>query len=263
MKCVLTCAALGALVASSAMAADFPQRRVAPVVTPASTYSWTGAYIGASAGFMNLGGRVSKGDKARKGAKASKGGRAQRGHDIGGESISGPHERHVSVTGGVMGAQAGYNYQIDSLVLGLEGDINRPVSAGSNNDRRRSREIRHPGKAHSLGRDRLDWYATLRPRVGVLASERVMLYGTGGLVMAGVTRHYYTSGLTNQTRSSMRPGWTLGAGVEAALMDNISLRTQYDYISLAGKRDRVLPASVGRISNVRMHVFRVGLNYKF
>lgn len=90
----------------SACAADIPTKARAYVPTP-TAYNWTGFYIGGQAG----GGWFS--DQVTNGPNAADG------------TINFPpgfvHNK-VNGSGGLAGGYAGYNYQIDQLVIGIEGD---------------------------------------------------------------------------------------------------------------------------------------------
>ncbi len=102
-KSLLAGVSLGALaLASGAQAADMAARPVykAPVVAP--VWSWTGFYVGANVGFA----------RAR-------------------TNISNPNNTYLfpgasfnsSQSGVIGGLEAGYNWQFNSVVVGLEGDI--------------------------------------------------------------------------------------------------------------------------------------------
>ena len=75
--------------------------------------------------------------------------------------------------GFVGGAQVGYNYQIGSFVVGLEGDIQYADFGG--NDRF---DFDDDGILDD-GFDRSDWFGTVRARAGV-AFDRALIYATGG-----------------------------------------------------------------------------------
>ena len=139
-----------------------------------------------------------------------------------------------SVTGGV---QAGYNFQTGPWVLGVEGDVG----------------YGHPVKSTSIGRVEKDWSGTVRARAGY-AFDNVLLYGTGGLAWA----HFKLDDSTAAVRrNTTRAGWTLGAGAEYAVNQNISVKGEYLYADY-GKAD------VGRVSHdLSDHTVRVGVNYKF
>ena len=114
-------------------------------------------------------------------------------------------------------AQFGYNYQMGSVVLGLEGDIARRGGADFTN---------------LLGASALDsinfqneqgWIGTLRPRAG-LALDNWLLYGTGGLAhSAGNPAPFVASS------SPGRSGWVVGGGLEYTNDKQWSLGLEYLY----------------------------------
>lgn len=259
MKYLLTCAALGALVASPVLAADLPARRVAPVAPVVSmpAYSFTGFYAGVSGGY----GRESGSGKLAGPATHA------------GAFTQGDIYRPKRADGVVGGIQAGYNFQNGPLVLGIEADINTGLS--SSKTKAKTASAQAPGSIDRDGRavysgNRLDWYGTVRPRIGLVAGERMMIYGTGGLAFGQVKSIKVGSGAAGNvitgSGSAMRTGWTLGGGVEYAILDNVSVRAEYDYVSLRGKNGRLAAGALpvaGRKNGMDFNVVRVGLNYKF
>src|SRR3712207_2520306 len=100
-KILLSSVALLGLTAG-AMAADLPSRRApAPVFSAVPVFTWTGFYVGVNAGvgFSN---------------------NDDDGIVFGADTIFGDSDDDASFIGG---AQAGYNYQIGSFVVGVEGDL--------------------------------------------------------------------------------------------------------------------------------------------
>jgi len=244
MKLFLTSVAAASLAASSAIAADLPSRKiapVAPVMTVAPVFSWTGLYAGVNGGY----GFSANGSKVKSSVYAARPGRP-------GRSV-----RSDRKGGFVGGGQLGYNYQIGSVVVGLETDINyadlrQRVNAGRYD-----------------ARTRVNWFGTVRPRIGFLPTERLMVFGTGGLAYGDVSTKA-ERGAVNFVRSGkdskVRVGWTLGGGLEYALTDNVSLKGEYDYVDLGSKKLRL--AGVGGVSDgasrkTQFHVIRAGLNYRF
>lgn len=105
-RLLLAGVAAASLAASSALAADLPSRRYAPVA-PAPVvpiFTWTGFYIGANAGY---------------GFGSNDDGDLFFDDDDDDFFLS----RNGNNDGFVGGGQAGYNYQIGQFVVGLETDI--------------------------------------------------------------------------------------------------------------------------------------------
>lgn len=92
------------------------------------------------------------------------------------------------------GVQLGYNYEINRLVLGVEGDFDATGMRFFGND--------------------VNYLASVRGRVG-LAVNRWMIYGTGGYAYA-----HASGGLHDG-------GWVAGGGVEWAMTDHIVPGIEY------------------------------------
>jgi outer membrane immunogenic protein len=111
------------------------------------------------------------------------------------------------------GVYAGADYQFDSFVLGLEGDL---LASGVE------------GSAGSLGIEQT-WSGSLRGRAGI-ALDRFLLYGTGGLAATGVEA---TAGGLGDSDTLM--GWTAGVGAEAMVAPNVSARVEYRHSEYENK----------------------------
>ncbi len=183
----------------------------------------------------------------------------------------------------VGGAQAGYNWQAGNFVYGLEGDINYN---GWNNTSNNIYTLAAPlaGTFTTAVNTKLNWFGTVRGRIGVAASSSILIYGTGGLAYGQVSSStvgafsalggFTALGETYAgTASNTRAGWTVGGGMEWLFMPNWSLKWEYLYIDL-GKlnyTDRCMtvcgafvPAPAYSTSvQFREQVARVGLNYHF
>ncbi len=74
-----------------------------------------------------------------------------------------------STEGILAGGQLGYNWELAGFLVGLEGDISFSDFEG---------DAFFGCKTAS---SELDWLATLRARAGVMATNDVLIYGTGGV----------------------------------------------------------------------------------
>jgi len=140
------------------------------------------------------------------------------------------------VDGLVGGAYAGFNHQFGSGVYGIEMD---GVVSGADGSSALSPEV--------------DWLSTVRLRAGH-AKDNFLFYGTGSLALAGASLS--AAGVSD---SNVHFGWTLGAGVEAALTDRIIARLEYQYVNLNDRNYSVGPTS----TDFDMNTLRVGLGLKF
>ena len=259
-------------------AADLaPRYTKAPVLVP--VYNWTGFYVGGNAGYSW--GR-SRSDVSYF-------------NTVTGAAIVPPAG---SVTGGsfdmdgaIAGGQIGYNWQVNNAwVWGLEADAQWSDERGSTAFRCAATPViggtcipgitfLPPGvTGTNLALDQsLEWFGTVRGRVGWLPSPEVLLYATGGLAYGEIKTTATLSGVTPAavavaalgSSSQTRVGWTVGAGVEGAIGGNWTAKLEYLYMDLGSTSFGPLtlaPASqIGANVNSDFtdHILRVGLNYRF
>jgi outer membrane immunogenic protein len=111
--------------------------------------------------------------------------------------------------GAIAGGYLGYNVQTpDNWVYGIEADGMWSGIAGNN-----------------FNSDRINYLSTVRGRLGYAFGD-FLLYGTGGVAVAGVTTN------DGASASQTHVGWVAGAGVEAALTSNVVARVEYNYVGL-------------------------------
>lgn len=179
---------------------------------------------------------------------------------------------NTSFTGG---AQAGYNYQINNFVIGLETDFNYN---GINESDHVSRELRAPlgGRFSHTVTQKLDYLGTLRARVGFTPANLWLVYATGGLAYGRVSsssRVMFTEPVEDKyhgSSSSTQAGWTVGGGVEYAVAKQWSIKGEYLYVDLGSNSYEYENQAkcANRCSyvtdlNTREHIVRFGINYKF
>lgn len=145
------------------------------------------------------------------------------------------------VTGGVY---SGYNFQVTpNVVVGLEGDFSLT-------------DLEKSGSNGGLTlKSSSDWNANVRGRLGY-AFDRYLVYGAGGLALADLE----VAG-NGDKDSKTAVGWTLGAGAEAAITDNVTARFEYAYQDF-GDQDFNLNGT-GVTSDFSNQQVRFGLGYKF
>lgn len=136
----------------------------------------------------------------------------------------------LPVAGNIVGVEAGYTHQFDSgLVLGLSADIARTATSGQ-----------HWDGLYMYVRGEGDIEAHLLARIGY-AIDNLLPYVTGGLGYARTTAalgcvdgasKFSMCDVTGPFHSSAddaRFGYSIGAGVEIALTDQLSLKAEYLY----------------------------------
>jgi outer membrane immunogenic protein len=114
---------------------------------------------------------------------------------------------------------------------------------------------------------KIDDLGSITGRLGY-TTGKFLYYGNGGAAWArdeyGIKS--FTVGPFNYTGTSTRWGWTLGKGVTYAMTPNWSVNAEYDYMDFGNHsvamNDPVFGASNVSI-NQRLHIFKLGANYKF
>jgi outer membrane immunogenic protein len=238
-----------ALSTSVAFAADLGQPYEKAPPPPPPPPGWTGFYIG-----VNGGGGWNQ--------------NTGRSDALGFGNILKP-------SGGLAGGQIGYNWQSGIVVYGFETDIQWADindSASAIFDRF--------GSTYSASQ-KLDWFGTVRGRIGITAwGDNSLLYVTGGLIYGqqkvaasfadGVT------GLTSFNSSSeTRTGGTIGVGWEYRFTPAVSAKIEglwYDMgsttLGLASTDTRTPPVGFGAAPfDAHFHfqgaIVRAGLNWQF
>jgi outer membrane immunogenic protein len=169
------------------------------------------------------------------------------------------------VSGGLVGATVGANYQVDAVVFGVEGDFDASWMDGKSS----SPFCGTVGfGASAQCETQNNWLATARFRVGY-AFDRVLFYGTAGGAFGDIRAGITGAGTTTSTKA----GWTAGAGVEAALGENWTARIEYLFVDLqngtcntAGScgLDAGAPVVVANDTvKFDANLIRVGIDYKF
>ena len=150
---MLTLATIGA---GAAMAADLPARVYKAPPMPVAT-SWTGCYIGLEGGRLGSSKQVSAGVP----------------------TAGLPITNNFGVSGGTVGGTVGCNYQVNSLVLGIENDISWTNASGNSPDM-------FPFNRFAVSHTNQNWLDTLRGRFGY-SFDRALIYGTAGAAFAGTS----------------------------------------------------------------------------
>ncbi|MBR1285656.1 porin family protein [Bradyrhizobium sp. AUGA SZCCT0177] len=254
-----------------ASAADLGPRTYskAPVAV-APIYNWTGFYVG-----LNAGGAWNDSNPTTRTLFPV----ASYFADSSVTAIGIAGDQKVNRSGFTGGVTGGYNWQINNAVVGLEADFNYFGVRGST-----ANTTVYPCCAPTSftinSSVSTDWLATVRGRVGFLATPAFLIYGTGGLAVANVKANYLftdTFAAANESASisSTRYGWTAGVGGEYALMNGWSIKAEYLYVDLgrASTTSNNLSVFAGATPlplqtfthtvNLTSNIGRVGINYKF
>ncbi|HEV7434817.1 MAG TPA: outer membrane protein [Pseudorhizobium sp.] len=149
----------------------------------------------------------------------------------------GSSDRDGAFGGGVFG---GYNMQSGQIVYGLEGDVGyngeeQDVATGVD------------GKA--------GWNGSVRARVGYDLNP-FLIYGTAGVALQDNELSDATS-----SDSNTAVGYTVGAGAEALVTDNITARVEYRYTDFGSDTYNLDSGSFSR--GYDDHSVKVGIGVKF
>jgi outer membrane immunogenic protein len=279
--------------AASAQAADLPVKARPLPVTP----SWTGFYVGVQAGGAFADRTVGyTGDPAAAILLTA-------------NPILGlPGQQPVSplgfrASGATGGVEAGYNWQVSpNWLLGVETDF----SAGGPKGRGTGTSILASVPPITIFQNatsdqRVDWWGTVRGRVGALATPDLLLFGSAGFAYGRVSSSDSYSNVSpgplalnigflgtaftcndNMTcfagsSATVKTGWTAGGGGEWRFAPHWTLKVEYLYVDLGRDRVRANATAPGTGANAGFalssyladfgrtdfHVVRAGVNYQF
>jgi outer membrane immunogenic protein len=284
MKKLLLSAIATIAIAAPALAADLPARTYskAPVVVAPAVYDWTGFYVGGT-----LGGAWGTFDPSTSTVFSPTGYFNATSVPV----VNAAGSQSIKPSGFTGGLEAGYNWQVSNIVVGIEGDFQsfrlRGSSSGSG-----VFPCCAPSSFTIASSASTNWLATARGRIG-FAADKWLFFATGGAAFTDLNgTSAYTDNcfavpacgggpggpLTTEavSLSSTKVGYAAGAGVEAGLWGNWTLKAEYLYVdfgTITGTGRITAPPVVlvaGSNNNPFTHSFdlkaniaRVGLNYRF
>lgn len=108
--------------------------------------------------------------------------------------------------------------------------------------------------------DQIPWLATVRGRVGA-AFDRVLVYGTGGFGYGEFKSTVTATGFGSASASQSHGAWTVGAGIEVGITNNLSGRIEYLYVD-TGNIPLATIAGVSITDRVQDSIVRAGLNFR-
>jgi outer membrane immunogenic protein len=261
-----------ALSAGAAAAADVGMPVKAPAVAP--LYSWTGFYAGIHGGY-------------------AWGGSADAAITPGVLGLfppsppafyltapTGPFGLSTEPEGWFGGGQIGYNWQMNQWLVGVEADISfgdiSDSASGPFGGSFRLNNITTVTGAATLD-EKVDYFGTLRLRLGLLPTERLLIFATGG-VAYGHAKASLALAATSSTPpaapiafaegvsvSNTDWGWVLGGGFEWAFADYWTLSLLYLFVNLDTGGVYATPSGAGVLNwhDVDLHTLRLALSYRF
>jgi outer membrane immunogenic protein len=223
-KFLLSAAAI--LIFSPAVAADMgvPVRK-APIA-PMAAYNWTGLYVGAHVG-------AAWGDFLR-------------------TADDGTVLNDYNNTSWMAGGQAGYRWQFNNFVLGVE-----VSGAGTDID------ARAPCPSASFTcHTSVDWLFLAGGQAG-LAFDRTLLYISGGYAATRTSTSSipFFAGFNS---SSDHGGWYIGGGIDFGFAPNWTIGVEYAHAEFESKRYAdPTAANIPYTVDPQIDLVRVKLNYRF
>ena len=153
------------------------------------------------------------------------------------------------------GGQIGYNYQTGSWVFGIEGDYSAADV--------KLNQSGGPGGFTATIKN--DFFATAAGRVAY-AFDRLLIFGKGG---AAWTRDKLdVSNATGGTGTGRfdRTGWVAGAGIEYGILNNLSIKAEYNYLQFGNVTETLTTTggllALPSIAKLSTHIVKLGVNFR-
>jgi outer membrane immunogenic protein len=289
MKKLATAIATIALIGTPAFAADMAVKAPPPAPAPVST--WTGFYLGPNAGY---GWGSTSGDIVSSDPLTAL---------VLSFGFAPPYASSFHQSGGIVGGQVGYNWQLSQTwVAGFEADIQYAHIEGSSFHTVFDNPANF-GTNFPLGvrtERKLDWFGTVRGRLGFLATPSLLIYGTGGLAYGntrasgsvtlrappggGENIFIHSTGCIAESPAGAFPaantcyagsdsrttvGWTAGAGIEYRLFTNLTAKLEYLHLDLGNQTVTLASTTTPGVfmgygfNHEQVDIIRAGLNYQF
>ena len=212
-KVPLAAAAFASLV-GPAFAADLLSQKAAPVYVAAPpVFSWTGIYVGADVG----------------------GAWGDHDANIAASPIAAAQAINTRLSGVIGGGFAGYNYQINQFVIGVQGDIQDSGGVSGTT---------YSPSTDTTSKVKGDWTAAINGRLG-FAFDHALFYVIGGAAFLRgsdtITPGPALTALLGQSGVAATPltisheftGYDIGGGVEYAITPNWTARVEYRYFDFS------------------------------
>lgn len=214
-----------------------------PTKAAVAPVSWSGAYLGG-----NFGGG--------------------KGHSTYATPFAPPVSGDAADLGGATaGVQLGADYQFGSLVVGAEASAGWANIVGTNTCF--STAPAGPDKGFNCG-STVNALGTATARLGY-AFDKALVYARGGFAWDRQTDSFNTFAFNGRilSQESTNTGWTLGAGVEYALLPNLAVGLEYkhfDFGASSAFTSATPPALAGvdlAPDGLRLDLVAMTLNYRF
>jgi outer membrane immunogenic protein len=265
MKRFLASLAILAGTTAFAVAADMVVK--APPSAMAPTYSWTGFYVGGTGGAAWGSFDPSTSTVCVPGDYLA---------CINVPAVNAAGAQSIKPAAFTGGFETGYNWQANSFVVGLEGDIETlHLSGGA------TTTALYPGAPPGgvcpascftiSSSASTNWVATARGRVGY-AVNNWLFFATGGAAFTSLHANFSfmdpTPAAEALSFSGSKTGYAVGGGAEAGLWGNWTVKVEYLYVnfgtvSATGTFTIPLPQPMFHSIDLKANIARAGLNYRF
>ncbi|MBM7485138.1 MULTISPECIES: outer membrane protein [Bradyrhizobium] len=231
---LMTVSTVALAAVAPAFSADLPAQPIRPLYTTApgpvaaAIYDWSAYYFGVNGG-------LSSGESCW-------------------EYLGSKPEGCHHPTGGSVGLQIGYRWQMGQIVLGVEGQGNWADLTGSNHSIPFS---------DTTNQTKIDAFGLMTGQIGYAFGNNV-LYGKGG---AAVTSniHQISSTVAGAARKSdVLWGGVLGVGFEHGIAPNWTVGFEYDHLFFQPRTVK-FSGNIGGADRIRedLDLITVRVNYKF
>ena len=238
MKKTLAIAALAALIATPALAADLSRPMYTKAPPPPPPFSWTGCFVGGNGGGLF-------GRKEWTSATVGTAGLPIGSHDA---------------DSWMAGVQAGCDYQfMGTWVIGIQGDYDWTDATGTNLDQI---AIGDTDRTHIKN------IASLTGRIGYGWNQFLgYVRGGGAWVRDDYDVFVTATGAPAASASETRSGWTIGVGGEYAFAPWVSGFVEYDHYEFGTSRNTFITPAGGvfGVADIDQHVdvVKAGINFRF
>jgi opacity protein-like surface antigen len=237
-----------------------------PPAAPASAVTWAGCYVGATLGgaFEHVTYAGTPSASLNLPADAA--------------NLAAVTTGSMNKTTPIAGGEGGCNWQAREFVLGIETDLSGFGRTQSANTASTATPFFTAFTANSTASS--NWLYTLRPRLGV-ANGHWLIFATGGLALGNFnfsqSVFYNDTALlaffgippTSQAGSfnSTVAGEVVGGGIEYALSNNWSVKSEYLYVNFASRHMTetgvILPFTETSKDKLCMSIARAGVDYRW
>lgn len=203
--------------------------------TPAAADpSWSGIYLGASAGWV--------------------------GSDVDWTYPNGTKPSAISSDELLVGGHIGIQHQFSQIVLGVEASLSYGVDDDFAGGSCPNAAFNCLGRTTSLFQ--------VGPRVGWAPSSQWLIYATGGYANGRIqtSTPSVATGVAFDSTSSRHDGWYIGGGVEYALNRNWILGVEYQHVELDARDVTPVPFNATEVRNgleAEMDIVRARITFKF